>query len=174
MTRPPAPFCPAGALVAEPLKRRILDSIARTPRLGRFAHRVGKMLDLSAETAAIQLLTLDDPNAFVPGPYPGVAVRPVDGGPGLSRARAAYVRLARGCTVPTHCHLGHEATLVLIGRCLDLRTGAITGPGSVVVAPPGSTHAVAVLPGPAALLLVVEYGENIAGCTVCLDGSCCP
>ena len=65
-----------------------------------------------------------------------VIVYQVEGG-----ASAALLRYAPGAAVPEHEHAGYEHILVLSGTQVDAR--GEYRPGTLVVNPPGSRHAVA-------------------------------
>lgn len=70
---------------------------------------------------------------------PGVAYHALYGRPGQGPA-AALLRYASGAEVPVHEHSGYEYILVLEGVQEDVR--GRYPPGTLVVNPPGSRHAV--------------------------------
>lgn len=70
--------------------------------------------------------------------HDGVEIHPlydVDGG-----CSAALLRYAPGASIPSHQHMGYEHILVLVGEQQD--ESNVYSQGSLVVSPPGSSHAV--------------------------------
>jgi len=86
------------------------------------------------------LALVDDPGERVwQSLRPGVDLLPLYGtgphGPG-----AALLRYAAGAEVPAHEHQGYEQILVLAGSQSDHRGSY--GPGTLIINPPGTRHAV--------------------------------
>jgi anti-sigma factor ChrR (cupin superfamily) len=73
-------------------------------------------------------------------------------GDGPSGPGAALLRYAPGGTVPAHAHVGHEHVYVLSGSQTDERGSY--GPGTLIVNPPGSGHAVS---SPEGCLVMVTW-----------------
>jgi anti-sigma factor ChrR (cupin superfamily) len=80
-------------------------------------------------------------------------------GDGPAGPGAALLRYAAGGSIPGHAHLGHEQILILSGSQADERGSY--GPGTLIINPPGSSHAVTSVEGCVALV-TWERGTSLA------------
>ncbi|MFO0696444.1 MAG: cupin domain-containing protein [Polyangiales bacterium] len=135
-------------------RARLLGLAAPEGRLDRFAADVARLLDLAPEAASALLARASTPAPYEPGPFPGVSLFHVVGGPAVAGAITGFVRLVAGAEFPEHEHLGDEAVLILQGRLID-SGGAERGPGEVVPMPAGSRHGVVAKAGPDLVYLAV-------------------
>lgn len=149
------------------LRERLLASSARAHRFDDLEARVAQLLDVSRETAAQFLLSIDGPaEGWSPGPRPAVALLHVDGGPAVRDAVTGFVRVDVGGEFPEHAHVGDEVVLVLQGAFED-SDGRRYGAGDEAVMPAGSTHHFRSI-GPARLvgLAIVHGGVVVDGHTL--------
>ncbi len=82
-----------------------------------------------------------EPNRLAWSPFrPGIEIHPLyqTDAPGPS---AALLRYEAGATVPAHDHSGYEHIIVLSGSQQDER--GVYPAGTLVINPPGSSHAIA-------------------------------
>jgi anti-sigma factor ChrR (cupin superfamily) len=145
------------AVPCEALRRRVLQSIAETPRLARFTEIVANLLDIPTEKARAYLAALDDPNQWQKTPFDGVTRIPVEGGPQTIGAVVHFVRVEPGKVVPMHEHFGPEVGIFLQGRGRG-DDGCIVEPGELDERAVGTSHSVAAMPGVASVMLVVARG----------------
>lgn len=101
----------------------------------------------------------DPPGDWLPGPAPGICIRPVQPGPRHGVALAGLVWCAPGSVFPEHSHVGPEWALVLSGEAYD-STGAHWSVGDLVHQPAGSHHRFAIPAGGPPLLAAVVVREG--------------
>jgi quercetin dioxygenase-like cupin family protein len=160
--------------VSVPAPRAVRDRLLAAPlrgRLHRFAEPLATLLDVDVSTARHLLDELHEPNAFEPGPFPGldIELRHISGGPAVQNAITGFVRIAPGTAFPHHEHLGDEHVLVLQGHCVETETGVVAGPGEVVTRSGGTAHEIHALPGGTDLVYLavvftgVRVGDAVMG-----------
>ena len=118
-----ATLAPGGAL-----RGRLLASVARPGRFGRYADRVARLFDWTLDMAARELERIAHDDAWGPGLMAGMALIPVRCGPRYPGALGSLARLQPGLCFPRHAHPGGEVTLVLHGALRD-SSGAVVGRG---------------------------------------------
>lgn len=139
----------------EPSARaRLLGLATPEGRLDRFADDVARLLDVPSDDAGALLARASTPAPYEAGPFPGVSLFHVEGGPAVAGAITGFVRLVAGAEFPEHEHLGDEAVLIVQGRLLD-SSGAERGPGELVPMPAGSRHGLVAKHGPDLVYLAV-------------------
>lgn len=116
------------------LRASLLDAAKYTHVAALAGH-----FDVSVAAARALLDVLDDEDAWVPGPFPGVDVVHLEGGPATAGADVGLVRNVPGYPMVEHDHLGEERVLVLQGELRDSR-GHVFRPGDVCVMRPGERH----------------------------------
>jgi anti-sigma factor ChrR (cupin superfamily) len=79
-------------------------------------------------------------------------------GEGPAGPGAALLRYAPGGAIPSHTHVGHEQIFILNGSQTDERGSY--GPGTLIVNPPGSSHAVT-SPDGCVVLVTWERGTSL-------------
>lgn len=130
------------------LRDRLLTSLGRGGRYGKFADRLARMFDLSAADAEALCVRIEDPSAFSPFLVPGVDVIPVVTGPRLAGAIAVIARIQPGSTFPAHTHRGEETMLLLDGGLREEGEGGHEAwRGDELLSADGSGHAFVALPG---------------------------
>ena len=160
-----SPVAPAASVRA-----RLLASIEAPGRLHHFAQRVAALLDVSAERAAALLDRIDDAASWEPGPFDGVALFHIEGGPAVASAVTGFVRVEPGARFGEHTHLGAERVLLLTGSLHEEGTGAVARAGELVEAGAGTSHAFVARPGPALVYLaVIDEGVDIGGTVMRAD-----
>ena len=125
------PLILAPVTVTPDLRVQVLDAAKYTHLMA-----LAGLFDLPSEAARA---ILDDDDAWVPGPFPGVSVVHLEGGPAVAGADVGLVQNPPGHVMPEHDHLGEERVLVLQGEILDSR-GTSYRPGDVCVMRPGERH----------------------------------
>jgi putative transcriptional regulator len=140
------------------LGRRLMEFIRGEGRFADFAGEVARLFDVEVDTARELLRQVRDPNAWMDGPAPGVALLPVASGPRLEGAMAAFVRLSPGASFPTHTHGGQELNFVLQGGFRE-DTGREVWPGQQLEKRSGTTHAYVALEGPDCIAASILWGE---------------
>ena len=127
---------------------------------GRFADLlpdVARLFDIDLAEAREYVARLQDPSAWMDGPAPGVSLLPLQGGPRLEGAMAAFVRLAPGTTFQMHAHHGEETNYVLQGGFRE-DSGLEVWPGDFLDKASGSVHAYTALEGPDCIAATVLKG----------------
>lgn len=166
---PVAALALAAPAVAPPerLRARLRASVEATHRFDDLEARVAEILDVPTAVAAAFLRALDGPpEAWGPGPRPGVSLLHVAGGPRVERAVTGFVRVEVGAAFPEHVHVGDETVLVLQGALED-SGGAIHGAGETVRMAAGSSHHFRAVGRVRLLTLaVVESGVVVDGQTL--------
>jgi putative transcriptional regulator len=110
------------------LRGRLLASVGRPGRFGRYADRVARLFDWTLDDTARELERIARDDAWGPGLMPGMALIPVRCGPRYAGALASLARFQPGLRFPRHAHPGGEVTLVLDGALRD-SSGAVVGRG---------------------------------------------
>ncbi len=110
------------------LRTRVLTSVARPGRFGRYTDRVARLFDWTLDAAAHELARITDDGAWGPGLMPGMALIPVRCGPRYPGALGSLARFQPGLCFPRHAHPAGEVTLVLSGALRD-SSGAIVARG---------------------------------------------
>lgn len=148
---------------ADPTVRdRLLQSVRPEGRLSRHASTVAELLGVDETTAARLLDQACTPTSYQPGPFPGISLLHVEGGPKVASAITGFVRIAGGGSFPLHEHLGDETVLVLSGSMLEPESGRIHRAGDLVHARAGQAHTAVARPGPDLVYLaVVSEGLRI-------------
>jgi quercetin dioxygenase-like cupin family protein len=131
---------------APALRGRLLASVGRVGRYGRFADRLARLFDLPVEKVVKLIAKLDDPKAWQPW-LDGVQMIPVVPGPAYEGAAAGFGRLRPGARFPLHDHNGDETTVVLDGGFRNLDDGTEVWRGEELWRPAGTEHEFLVLEG---------------------------
>ena len=142
----PATLAPGGAL-----RGRLLTSVARSGRFGRYADRVARLFDWTLDEAARELERIARDDAWGPGLMPGMALIPVRCGPRYQGALGSLARFQPGLCFPRHAHPGGEVTLVLDGAPRD-SSGVIVGRGDELCIADDEDHD----------FVVLAWGECVA------------
>lgn len=130
------------------LRSRLVSSLGKAGRYGKFADRLSRMFDLSLTDAEALCARIEDPSAFGPFLVPGVDVIPVTTGPRLAGAIAVIARIQPGARFPEHKHKGEETMLLLDGGLREEGEGGHEAwRGDELLSADGSGHAFVALPG---------------------------
>jgi hypothetical protein len=132
---------------APALRDRLLASMKRAGRHGRYADRLARMFDISIEAAERLAAKIDDPSAYVPFFVPGVEVLQAEVGPKYQNAIAVIAKIPPGVTFPRHKHHGVETMFVLAGGFREDKAGQEVWRGDELVSADGSDHAFVALDG---------------------------
>ena len=100
-------------------KNRVVASMHRPGRFGRFADRMARLFDCSIAAAEDLARRLEDEGSWGPGLLPGSQMIPVLAGPKYPRAIASFVKFVPGLHFPLHSHPDGEITFVLEGAFRD-------------------------------------------------------
>jgi len=130
-----------------PLRDRLLASMSRKGRHGRYADRLARMFDMTIEAAEKLVAKLDDPSAYTPFFVPGVEVLQVEVGPKFQNAIAVIAKIPPGVTFPHHKHHGTETMFVLAGGFREDKGGNEVWRGDELVSGDGSDHEFVALDG---------------------------
>jgi predicted ChrR family anti-sigma factor len=122
-----------------PLRARVLAAVEARGRLAGFAEALASIFETSLEKARALLDAIDAPEAWEPGPVPGIALMHLKGGPALAAADTGFVRFPAGMAWPLHRHVGDEIMLIVEGGIVD-DAGRTWRAGDVLRMPPGSEH----------------------------------
>jgi putative transcriptional regulator len=129
------------------LRDRLLASMNRPGRHGRYADRLARMFDLPIDKAEKLAAKLDDPDAYTPFFVPGVEVMNVEAGPKYANAIALIAKIPPGVQFPHHTHRGEETMFVLAGGFKEDKGGSEVWRGDELVSADGSDHSFVALPG---------------------------
>jgi hypothetical protein len=156
-----APAAPPAASV----RQRLVASVASANRFARFIDRVAALIQVTKETAASLLASIDDPKSWEDGPWKDVRLVNLPHGPQLNDAVVGFVRMPGGTQFPHHRHLGEETTLVLQGTVRDV-DGTINRPGDEIASKGETAHSFEALPGVDYIYLVVvrtgvDFGDGL-------------
>lgn len=132
---------------APALRDRLLASMKRQGRHGRYVDRLARMFDITLEAAEKLAAKLDDPSAYTPFFVPGVEVLQVEAGPKYPNAIALIAKIPPGVTFPHHKHHGVETMFVLAGGFREDKGGSEVWRGDELVSADGSDHAFVALEG---------------------------
>ena len=138
-----------GSESPEPTTRdRLLASMARPGRFGRYADRLARMFDLSIAEAEALATRIADPTAYGPFLIDGIEMLQVTAGKRYEGAIAVIAKLQPGTRFPDHTHRGQETMFVLAGGFREEGPqGQETWRGDELVSGDGSKHAFVALPG---------------------------
>ncbi len=121
-------------------KDRFFARVAQTCRFSELIDIFAKDADLPREQAEKILTSIDDKNAWEPGPLPWISLLHFEGGPSRQRHITGVVKVEPGQFFPHHDHLGHEINLVLQGEAHDSLSGKTYRRGDRVEFIPGQAH----------------------------------
>ncbi|QDG52300.1 hypothetical protein FIV42_16610 [Persicimonas caeni] len=139
------------------LRDDLLAAATPEARFADLADEVAEIIDLSTERALRLLGRVDEASHWEEGPFPGLELFHIDGGPSVDEAIVGFVRMTPGMAFPHHSHRGAETTLVLQGGLRDA-DGTVYRRGEVVEHGSGTSHAFAALDdAPALIYLVVAH-----------------
>ncbi len=141
---------PAASAASAPpsLRDRLLASVSRPGRHGRWADRLARMFDLTIPAAEALAAKLDDPAAYNAFFIPGVEVIQVEPGPRYPGAIGVIAKIQPGTTFPDHVHRGEETMFVLAGGFREQgENGHEVWRGDELVSADGSDHAFVALEG---------------------------
>jgi putative transcriptional regulator len=142
----------------EPLRSRLMASLAGGGKYGIFADRIARLFDIPIEKARSLLARVEDPSQLKPGPAEGIMWLGVRPGPKCGpNALAAIGRLKPGARFPHHAHIGEETTFVLDGGFKDA-SGVEVWRGDEMIMDPGSDHDFVVLEGIDCIAAVIARG----------------
>lgn len=145
------------AAPSERLRERLLGELRTSGRHERHAERVAEMLDVALDAARAMLDRAGTASAYEPGPFEGVELLHVEGGPKARGAITGFVRIPAGRAFPRHAHLGAETVLVISGSILEPETGRVHRTGDLVRADEHQEHSVLARPGPDLVYLAVLF-----------------
>jgi quercetin dioxygenase-like cupin family protein len=128
-----APLAPAGAVRA-----RLLATLGSAERFRPFFETLRRTFDLAPDGLAEVLRRIDATDGWQEGPMSAFRYFHFQAGPALAGFETGVVRLAPGAVFPRHRHRGAERTLVLDGFVED--GGRVSGPGTILEMPAGSSH----------------------------------
>jgi putative transcriptional regulator len=156
------PVTPSGDLRAD-----ILGDARPEARFLDLSEQVATLMDVSTDRAISRLAGIDDEQSWEQGPFAGIDLYHLDGGPAVSDAIVGFVRIEPGAAFPEHEHLGTETVLVLQGAYRD-SDGVVYRRGDQNIKAAGSSHDFEALEGPPLIYLVVAFegvaiGEMILG-----------
>jgi len=151
-------------------RARLIGELRASGRLGAHAARVAALLDVDEASARILLDRAATPAAYEPGPFAGVSLCHIDGGPAVASAITGFVRIEGGARFPTHEHLGDETIFILQGSCLVEETGAILRAGTELRSSSDEVHATVARPGPDLVYLAIVRGGIRVGTSEFLPG----
>lgn len=137
------------------LRARVLDAVDGEQRYAPFFDRLSALLDLSIDRVRALLASMQAPNAWGPGPCPGVGLIHFEAGPQAMAVDAGFVHVPVGVTFPAHKHHGRERALVLQGSYVELETNLIVRTGELSARAAGSEHSFRALEGPELIFAVV-------------------
>ena len=130
------------------LRGRLLSSLARQGRFGRFADRLARLYDLPIQEAERLVAQIEDPAAWQPFFVPGVQMIAVVPGPKYAGSIGAIAKLDPGARFPEHTHGGHETMLLLEGGFREEgELGEEVWRGDELLRTEGTGHAFVALPG---------------------------
>jgi hypothetical protein len=130
------------------LKDRLLASITRPGRFGRYADRLARMFDLSIADAELLATRIADPTAYSPFLVDGIEMLEVTPGKRLEGAIAVIAKLQPGTRFPDHVHRGQETMFVLAGGFREEGPqGQETWRGDELLSGDGSKHSFVALEG---------------------------
>ena len=145
------PISPAPAVF-----KRLMASVDPANRFDAFADSVAQLMDVAIEKARTLLAAIDEPGSWEPGPFPGLHLYHLEGGPRTADAIVGFIRIDAGSLFPPHTHLGEESVLVLQGGYQD-EDGTLVRAGEIAVAEPGTTHLFTALKDEDLIYLVVVF-----------------
>jgi quercetin dioxygenase-like cupin family protein len=130
------------------VRDRLLASLTRPGRFGRYADRLARMFDLPIVEAEQLAARIGDPAAYSPFLFEGIEMLEVKAGPRYEGAIAVIAKLQPGARFPDHVHRGQETMFVLAGGFREEGPqGQETWRGDELVSGDGSKHAFVALEG---------------------------
>jgi putative transcriptional regulator len=142
------------------LRDRLLASMKRPGRHGRYADRLARMFDLTIDNAEKLVAKLDDPKAWTPFFVPGVEVLQVEAGPRFPNAIAVIAKIPPGIEFPHHTHRGVETMFVLAGGFREGNGGSSeVWRGDELVSGDGSDHSFVALDGEPCIAASIVEGH---------------
>lgn len=136
---------------------RLLSTISPKGRLSHYQDQVAALLDIASNEASRLLDDASQASMYEEGPFPGVRLYHVRGGPSVAEAITGFVRIEAGAEFPCHEHLGGESVLVVQGSMLEPETGHVSRAGDLVRAAPGQAHTAVARSGPDLVYLAVLF-----------------
>jgi hypothetical protein len=138
-----------------PLRERLLASLTRPGRFGRYVDRLARMFDLTIDEAEKLTARIADPTAYSPFLFEGIELLEVKPGKRYEGAIAVIAKLQPGARFPDHVHRGRETMFVLAGGFREERpqddAGHAVVPetwrGDELLSDDGSKHAFVALEG---------------------------
>jgi hypothetical protein len=118
---------------------------------------LARLFDLDRARVDALVDSLDDADAWIAGPLPGLFFLHVAAGPACAGAYTGFARMTPGLRFPGHEHLGPERMLVVEGG-IRLDDGRELHAGATLDSEAGSAHDFVVLPGEECLAAVVQFG----------------
>jgi len=139
------------------LRARLLTSVGRKGRHGRYVDRVARIFRISPDDAEKLLARAEDPSSFMPSPVPGVDVVPVET-PAFPNALAVVARIQPGVRFPRHRHVGDEIMLILEGGLRE-EEGAEVWRGDELLRDEGTSHSFVALEGEPCIAVSLVEGN---------------
>jgi len=145
----------------EPLRSRLLRTLAGPDRFAPFFDDLGRLFALPLETIRKLLARIDGQEwetTLLGVPLEGARLFHFGAGPALAARGAAggVVRIDPGVTFPRHGHKGREVTYVLEGGyCAD---GRVYGPGSAIEVTTDLSHDYTAAPERDLVMMVLHHG----------------
>jgi hypothetical protein len=130
------------------VRDRLLASMSRQGRFGRYADRLARMFDLSMAEAEELAARIADSAAYSPFLFEGIELLQVKTGKKFENAIATIAKLQPGTRFPDHVHRGQETMFVLAGGFQEEgEHGQEIWRGDELVSGDASKHAFVALPG---------------------------
>jgi putative transcriptional regulator len=142
------------------LRNRLVASMARRGRYGRYADRLARLFDVSIEAGEALCASIEDEAAFQPFFTQGVDLIHVPAGPRFAGCLAAIARIQAGVLFPHHKHIGDETMVVLAGGFREEGpSGKEVWSGEELICRGGSSHAFVALEGQACIAASLIEGS---------------
>lgn len=139
------------------LRAALLQRLHTDQRYTPFCREVSLAFGIAESAVLAAFGRIQEPHAWQPGLWPGSTCLTT---PELAQAGAIIARVAPGTLIPSHRHEVREQTYVLDGVLVEDGARRVTA-GQLLVAEPGSRHALAV-DGPGDCLVVFsDRGDTI-------------
>lgn len=141
-------------------RERLVADLDGAHRFDPFIDPLADLMDVPADQATRYLRDIRRPPSWQGSPWAGVRLVHVEGGPRTAGADVGFVEVQPGVRFPHHRHTGDEFSLVLQGSARE-DTGAVYGPGDLVVRRAGTGHSFTALDGPVLVFAVVVFGFEV-------------